>query len=139
MQPVMKRHPRLAVLRWRLLVVGPVALFLLVALINALEGDWLSAVIWVCVVLTIRSYEQRLRQNWSWAWRAGNDAALRSLLPLVRLDEPGAAERLRLVLLCEPPGYQEELERRTQIDHEATMRATMEHLEEMLKDPKPGA
>jgi hypothetical protein len=134
-QPVMKRHPRLAVWRWRALVAGPAVVLLGLAAMYALEGDWLSAAMWFCVVLIIRAYEQRLRRTWWWGWRAGHDTAFRDLLPLVRLDEGAdVITRLHPVFMAEPPRYQEELERLSQIDHEATMKASVEYLEGMLGD-----
>lgn len=130
MTVVMKRHPRRAMWLGRLGDYGPPLMCLGLAVISGLQGSWTEVPPWLLAGIFALIYQRRLARVWAWGWREGHEEALRRVLPHVRLDRDKLGD-LHDALMVEGPTWQQRQDELAQIDHKATMKASMEQLERM--------
>lgn len=131
--PVRRRHPRLAVWQGRLGEYGVPVACLVVTVISALVGDWAVIPGWILAALIALSYQRRLENAWRWGWRNGQEETLRRLMPHVQLD-PSNVSELHDAFMAEGPTWRQHQDELSQIDAMATMKASMEQLQEMWAD-----
>lgn len=130
-EAVMKRHPRLAVWGQRVSeFILPLACAV-VAVDQALERAWNAAFCWSVGVLVLLTYEWRLRQAWTWGWNRGRQDTLERLAGLVGLESPEAPGRLREAYIADPPTWRQVQDQLVQVDHRATLRASLDELERL--------
>lgn len=133
---VKRRHPRLAVWQGRLGEYGVPLGALVVAVINALMGDWEVVPSWLLLGVIALVYQHRLENAWRWGWRNGQEETLRRLMPHVHLD-PSNVSELHDAFMAEGPTWRQYQDELSQIDVKATMKASMEQLQETMS-PRSG-
>lgn len=131
-EPVLKPHPRRAVWVGRLSEYAVALAAFVVAAINALTGSWEVVPPWLAAGLVAVFYQHRVGTAWSWGWRDGHDEALRRLLPHVQLDHENVGE-LQDAFSAEAPTWRQRQDELSQIDVRATIKASMEQLEQLLR------
>lgn len=130
-EPVLKRHRGRAVWLGRLSeYVVPLAAFVFAAL-DALRGNWDVVLPWLAMGIVALFYQHRVGTAWSWGWREGHDEALCRVMPYVQLNRENVSE-LQDAFAAEAPTWRQRQDELSQIDVKATMKATMEQLEQML-------
>lgn len=132
-EPIRKRHPRLAVWWGRMVEYGIPVTGFVVALFSAITGSWDVVPAWFIVGVSGWMYQRRLEHTWSWAWHESREDTLRRVMPHVQLDRSDL-KGLHEVFMATGPTWRQRQDELAQIDVEATMKANIAQLDQMLAD-----